>query len=268
MLFVNACYASLTLECLVDFLKFRNVNDDSFASAPAFAGDAGVCSDDVKNKILQFYANARTKMEVNFMQKPYIECALKNFQGELYENLLLKATAVELKGVGWRLWNTSQKNSRIKDLEKKAQDMVDAALIKCRGQIEYGTFFDSFYEQKRTEQFSDEFDFCMRKHLIDRNVINSNSYNFQANPKNLQTQSIDCVQIMKTALEQMKSQIAGAGSKCVIDIFLNNGYLDLLLKIQLLTKLNVTPLEKEVEKQVFIQQMINMTHSIRSCPQQ
>lgn len=262
---VNSCYASLTLECLVDFLKFRNVNDDSFALAPAYAGDAEVCSNEVKVKIREFYENARGKMDANFMQKPYIECAMKDFQGELYENLLLKALAIQLKGVGWRLWKTGQKNSRIKDLEDKAQDMVDGALIKCRGQIEYGTFFDTFYEQKRIEQFNDEFDFCMRKHLIDRNVISANSYNFKANPKNLRTEGIDCVHIMKTALEQMKTQVSSAGSTCVINTFIDNGYLDLMLKIQLLTKLNITPQEKEVEKQVFIQQMINMTHSIRSC---
>lgn len=256
----------MTLECVVDFLKFRNVNDDLFSSVAAFTGESETCSNENKVKIAEFYTNARAKMETNLKQKPYAECALKDFQGELYENLLLKATAIELKGVGWKFWKAGQKNTRIKDLEDKAQEMVDASLIKCRGQIEYGAFFDTFYEQKRGEEFNDEFDYCMRKHLVDRSIINQNSYNFKINPKNIRIDGINCDQVMKTALEQMKAQVSGSGSACVINTFLDNGYLDLILKIQLLTKLTVTPIEKEQEKKVFVQQMINMTHSIRSCP--
>jgi hypothetical protein len=179
-------------------------------------------------------------------QKPYVDCTIKEFRGELYENLLLKATAIELKGTGWKFWKVSQKNSRIKDLEEKAQDMVDSALIKCKGQTDYGAFFDNFYAQKKTENFNEDFDFCMRKHLVDRNVMNPNIYNFNINPKNVKIDAAKCDEIMKTALEQMKTQVAGAGSSCVINAFIDNGYLDLILKIQLLTKLNITPEEKQV----------------------
>jgi hypothetical protein len=266
IIFTRASDAKLTLECVVDFLKFRHVDDDSFSSVGEFTGDPGTCSDEVKAKIEDFYENARSKMENNLRQKPFAECALKDVQGELYENLLLKALAIELKGVGWKVWKISSKNTRIKDLEDKAQEMLDSALIKCRGYVEYGAFFDTFYEQKRGEEFNEQFDYCMRKHLVDRKQIAANKYNFNSNPKNLKTDGFACEQTMRTAMEQMKSQVSSAGTPCVINIFVDNGYLDLILKIQLLSKLNLTPEEKKLEKQIFIQQMINMTNSIRTCP--
>lgn len=265
---VHACYAKLSVECVVDFLKDRSVDDDFFASIGDFSGDASTCTNEVKSKISEFYMNARAKMEANFLQKPYTECVMKDVQGELYENMLLKATAIGLKGVGWKFWKTGQKNSRIQDLENKAQEMVNSALIKCKGQSDYGGFFDNYYEQKRSEVFNDDFDYCMRKHLVDKNVMNPNLYNFNVNPKNLRIDAAKCDEIMKIAHEQMKQQIASGGQTCVINTFIDNGYLDLILKIQLLTKLNITPEERQAEKQVFTQQMINMTHKIRTCPTQ
>lgn len=266
IILTRACYAKLTLECVVDFLKYRHVDDDTFSSVADYIGDPGTCTDEVKAKIEDFYETARAKMEVNFRQKPFADCALKEVQGEIYENLLLKATAVELKGVWWKIWKISSKNSRIKDLEDKAQELLDSALIKCKGQVEYGAFFDTFYEQKRSEVFNDEFDYCMRKYLVDRKILNGNKYNFVLNPKNLRTDGFSCERTMRIAKEQMKTQVAQASTPCVIDIFVDQGYLDLILKIQLLSKLNLTPEEKKLEKQIFIQQMINMTNTIRTCP--
>jgi hypothetical protein len=251
----------------VDFLKFRNVNDDAFNSCGAYNGDASKCSSEVQSLIEGYYTAAKSKLEANFRQKPYAECALKEIKGENYENLLLKASAIDMKGVGLKFWKLSKKNSRVKDLQEKAQEIVDSAVIKCKGQIDYGAFFDSFYEQKRGDQFNDNFDYCMRKYLVDRNVFSPNQYNFKVNPKNIRTDGINCDEIMKTALEQLKAQTTSAGTpSCIANTFIDKGYLDLILKIQLLSKLNLTPQEKQTEKQIFVTQMINMTHSIRNCP--
>jgi hypothetical protein len=267
-LLLQNCQAKLKVECLVDYLKFRNVNDDAFSSVDAYTGDPGTCTDEVKAKIETFYSTARSKLELNFRQKPYADCAMKEIEGESYENLLLKAAAVELKGVGLKFWKISDKNARVKDLEAKAQEIVDGALIKCKGQIDFGAFFDTYFEQKRGEQFNDQFDYCMRMHLSDKSFIKMNQYGFNVNPKYIDTSSVNCDTIMTTAFEQMRAQVSGAGSKpCVIDRFIEHGYLDLILKIQLLTKLTaLTPAEKQLEKQVFVTQMINMTHAIKSCP--
>lgn len=263
---VITCQAKLTIECLVDYLKFRNVNDDAFDSVEAYSGDPGTCSNDVKTKVNEIYGAARSKMELNFKQKPYADCAMKQVEGESYESLILKAEAIELKGVGLKFWKINSKKSKVEDLQKKAQEIVDDALIRCKGQTDYGAFFDSFYEQKRLEPMTDEFEYCMKKHLVDNAVVDPRSYGFKMNPKNLRTENINCVDLMKIAMEQMKASISSAGSTCVINSFINNGYLDLIMKIQLLAKLALTPSERNLERQSFVDSMINMTHKIKSCP--
>lgn len=250
----------------MDYLKFRNVNDETFSSVEAYSGDPGSCSDAVKLKVYEIYGIARSKMESNFKQKPYADCAMKQVESETYESLILKAEAIELKGVGLKFWKISSKKAKVQELQNKAQEIVDDAIIRCKGQTDYGAFFDSFYEQKRSEPMTDEFEYCMKKYLVDNAVVNSRLYDFKLNPKNLRTDNINCIEIMKIATEQMKASISSAGSSCVINSFISNGYLDLIMKIQLLAKLNLTHSEKNVEKQSFVGSMINMTHKIKSCP--
>lgn len=265
-IFVITSHAKLTKECLVDYLKFRNVVDETFDSIEAYTGDPGTCSSAVATKVNEIYGVTRSKMESNFKQKPYADCAMKEVETRSYEHVLLTVEVVEMKGVGLKFWKISSKNSKIEELKKKAQEFVDNAIIKCKGETDYGAFFDSFYEQKRSEPMTDEFEYCMKKFLVDKGVVNSNLYNFKLNPKNLRTAGINCDDMMATALDQMRANIGNAGSSCVIDAFLTNGYLDLIMKIQLMAKLTLSPTEKEFEKDKFVKSMINMTHKIKECP--
>jgi hypothetical protein len=257
--------AKLTKECLTDFLKFRNVQDEAFESIDNYSGDPGTCTSDVKAKINEIYGLERSKMESHIKKKPHADCAMREIEKESYENLLLTAEVIELKGVGLKFWKLSGKKSRIEELQKQAQDMADNALIMCQGQTEYGAFFDTFFEQKRTERVNDENDYCTRKHLIDKSVINPALYNFKLNPKDIRIDLINCNAIMKTELEQMKATFAGAVNACAGNTFIDNGYLEMLMKIQVLSKLTLTPGQKQTEKQTFVNSMIEMTHKIKSC---
>lgn len=130
-LLIASCHAKLTIECLVEYLKFLNVHDDAYDSVEQYTGDPGTCTDDVRLKTAEIYEIARSKMETNFLQKPHADCAMKMIKSESYENLMLKAEAIEMKGVGFRFWNISSQNSKIEQLQKEAQEMIDSALIKC-----------------------------------------------------------------------------------------------------------------------------------------
>ena len=191
---------------------------------------------------------------------------MTEIETEEYQNILLTAEAIELKGVGLKFWKIGSKKSRVEELRNQAQDLVDTALIKCKGLTDYGAFFDTFYENKRTEPITDEFDYCLRRSLIDKLVISTHQYNFKVNPKNIRTDHIKCNDVMEIALEQLRTSISAAGSPCIINTFIDNGYLDMILKINLLTKLSLTSVEKENEKKLFIDSMISMTHKIKSCP--
>ena len=245
----------------------HQVQDEVFESIGTNSGDPGTCTSDVKAKIDEIYGIARSRMESNFKQKIHSDCAMKEVEKDSkYEVLLLTAEVVNMKGVGMKFWKISSKNTKIEQLQNQAQELVNNAIIRCKGQSDYGAFFDSFYEQKSHEPLAEDFDYCMRKHLVNIELISSTVYNFKVNPNNVRTGTIDCDSIMKTALIQMKASITEAGSPCVVEAFINSGYLDLIMKIQLLSKLTLTQDQKLAEKRKFIDAMIEMTHQIKTCP--
>lgn len=262
---ISIVCARPSLECLADYLKFRNVHDNSFNSVEPYTGPPSKCTDDLRAEINDIYRETRMKIESNFLQKPYVDCAIENVEGEIFENIKLKALAIDLKGVGLKFWKISAKNAKIDDINRKAQEMVDDAIIKCKGVFDYGAFFDSFFEQKRRETLSDINDYCVRKHLVEKALINPKLYNFQMNPKNINVNDIDCNLVLSQIYEQMKISIASVGSPCVVKMFIDNGYLDLMMKIEILAKLNITPAEKASEKEHFVNTMINVTHRIKKC---
>lgn len=238
-----------------------------FSSVDKYTGNPSDCTDNIRTKIEEFLNEVRTKLNNHAVKKHYTECVVKEIKTDIYENHRLAALAADMKGIGIKFWKIGDKNKYIETNQMKAQEVEDNALIKCQGQKKYGEFFDSFYEQKKVEQYTNEFDYCMRKHLLDKNLINNNQYGYKINPKSIPTDRVRCDEIMSLAFEQMKAQINADGAQqCTVDKFITYGYLDEILKIQLLSKLTMTPDEKNMEKQKFISQMIYLTDLIKSCP--
>lgn len=263
----STTFAKLSKECLVDYLKFRNVHDEIFSSVDSYSGEPTKCTNDVKNKINEIHDYAQSKLEANFQKKPYANCAMTKVRAnENYQNTMLIAEVVELKGVGIKFWKIGSKNSKIEELQKQAQEILDNAFIDCKSHTDYGAFFDTFMEQKGMEATTDEYDYCLRRHLVDKLIVSTRQYNFKVNPKNIRTDNIDCKEIIETANQRTSFSIGSAAKPCVINTFIENGYLDTILKLQMLSKLTLSLEEKQHEKQNFIDLMISMTHKVKSCP--
>lgn len=265
---LRKCEAKLSVECAVDYLKFRHFDDDYFASVKSYTGTPSECSDDIRSTVESFYEDVRTRFNNHAARRAHTECVVKELKlTDKYEVARLAAKTADIKGVGLKFWKSGDKNKFIEKQQKIAQELEDDAFINCQGRKSYGEFFDTFFAQKKNEQVADKFDYCMRKHLQDRSFIHVGQYGFNANPKSISTQKITCDDIMRDKFDAMKAQIiADGGKQCTVDKFISNGYLDEMLKIELLSKLNMSPAEKEAEKEKFIAHMVSLTHVIKSCP--
>jgi hypothetical protein len=266
---LQKCEAKLSVECVVDYLKFRHFDVNYFSSVGTFNGNPSACSDDIRSQVEAIYYDEREKLNRHAVKAEHTECVIKEIKTtEDFESRKLAAFAANLKGVGLKFWKSGDKNKYIEKNNKEAQDLEDNAFVKCQGQKRFGEFYDSYFEQKKAETFADDFDLCLRKYIIDRQILKNNQYGLTLNPRRIQTNKINCDEVMTKVLDEMKSQVrAEGGLECSVDIFISNGYLDELLKIQLLSKLlNLQPAEKELERQTYVDQMVKLTNLIKSCP--
>ena len=261
--------AKLTVECIVDYLKFKHFDTEYFSSVDKYTGNPSDCTDDIRSQNELFYSEVRTKFSNHVVRKEYADCVVKEVRAETqFENYRLAALGAEMKGVGLKFWKTGDKNKYIEQNKNKALEYENNGLINCQGRKKYGEFFDSFYKQKKSEQFTVDFEYCLRKYLGDNNIIKHDQYGFSVNMiQAARSRGIRCDDIMRVTKDQMKAQITADGAEtCTVDRFIANGYLDEILKVQMLSKLTMTASEKEAEKENFINKMISLTNLIKSCP--
>lgn len=256
------------LECLADYLKSRNVTDEQFESVTDKQSDRLTCNNNVKTKINDFHNEVQYQMETNNLQKPYADCAInKVIASESYELAKLHALFVDEKGIGLKFWKYNSKKSKVDALEAQAREVVDDAIIDCKGHFDYGNFFDDYYKKHETELAeSDKIDYCIRDHLVKKNFIEPIKYRgFRVNPKNIDTSGLICAGELQTIMSKMKEDTAKATNNCITDVFYNNGYLELILKIQVLATLGLDKQQKDKERKQFIDSMIELTKKIKIC---
>lgn len=264
---VQFCSTELTVECLADYLKFNNVSDDTFDKTIKNSGDIQ-CSENIRSKVDSIHGEIQSKIESNLLQSPYSDCIMKEIRGQKeFELNKLHAIYVDKKGIGLKFWKYNSKKSKIEELENNAQEVINSAIIECKGRADYGQFFDSYYEKhKHDSSMTDEVDYCARDHLVKKQLIDPKLYGFKSNPKNLDTRNLECSLILSSTLDKLKSEVGGASNDCVLNTFYDNGYIDMILKIQLLSKMSLNQHDKENEKTKFANAMIELTRKIKSCP--
>lgn len=167
--------------------------------------------------------------------------------------------------VGWKFWRSSAKEARYEELKTEIDDLGSKILEKCAAVDHYGKFFDSTLEKRPPLYSKGESEYCLRRYLVEKYLIDPFAYNFIVNPKNVTMENYNCEAIMRDILEPAYDNLKKDESECSWKILKENGYYDYLLKLELLSKLSLTLKDKAIERQKFIDSMFEITKKTREC---
>lgn len=167
--------------------------------------------------------------------------------------------------VGWQFWKSSAKDARYAELQKQIDELGSRILEKCAGVEHFGKFFDSTLEKRPPLYSKGENEYCIRRYLIEKSMIDAFSYNFNVNPKNITMENYNCEVIMKEILDPAYENLKKDESECSWNILKDSGYYDWLLKLELLSKLNLSPHDKIFEREKFIEVMFQITQKTKTC---
>lgn len=263
-------YEILTQECLTKYLKDRQITEEILSYVDGYVGSISDCKSAVRTKLANLYDNLRKKLNSDRTSRPFVECIMKDIEEEddliSYENIILQETAVEMIS-NWRFWKYFSKTSRLETLQAEAQDIVKKSLLKCKGHREYGDLFSNINEKTTQWNRSGEQEYCIRKILVEKDMLNPNFYRFRDNPRNVRTESLDCQQIFKNVLDEFYKELETSNkiSECFLQTYRKNGYAENILKAEVLSKLDLTVSDKSKEKQNFINSMVDITFDTRNC---
>jgi hypothetical protein len=167
--------------------------------------------------------------------------------------------------VGWKFWRSSAKETRYEELKTEVDNLGSKILEKCAASEHFGKFYDSNMEKRPSLYAKGENEYCIRRYLIEKYLIDAFSYNLNVNPKNITMENYNCDVIMREILEPAYENLKKDESECSLAILRDNGYYDYLLKLELLSKLTLTAHEKLIERQKFIDAMFDITQKSRQC---
>lgn len=266
----NANYEEkLTLECAKRYLKDKNIEEDILSYVNPFVGSLTDCESAVKSKLTTITSNLRSKLNGNRLHRPFVECVMRDIEeedDESYDLLVLRETAIDMVSA-WRFWSYWSKSSRLEELQASAQRIVDRSLLKCKGHREFGDLFTNIQEGSVTWDRSGEDEYCIRTYLVTKTLLNPQFYNFRYNPRNVQSDGLNCEPLTTDAIDKIYDEVKDSKniSNCYLRVYRENNYADYLLKAEVLSKLSLSRSDKSREKQDFINSMVSITYDTQKC---
>jgi len=264
-----ANYEDLSLECLKKYLKDRNVNEEILEYVNPYVGSLIDCQSAVKTAVADIHSNLRNNLNGNRKNRPFVECTMRDIEeedDESYELIRLRETAVAMVS-NWRFWKYFSKKSRSEELSSSANSIVDKSLLKCKGHREFGDLFNNIFEGTVKWNRTGEQQYCIRRVLVEKQLLNENIYNFRDNPKNVRTENLDCQEIVTKVTDGLYDEVASSRkiSGCALDAFRKNNYADYILKTEVLSRLSLLAADKSKERQNFINVLVDITYEANKC---
>lgn len=268
----SICYASvnevLTHECLKKYLKDREIYEDILEYVDSFVGSLTNCESAVKTKLAEINDNLRNELSRDRLTRPYVECVMRDVEeeDETFEKVKLRETAVDMIS-NWRFWKYFSKSSRLDELRAKAKQIVDKSVVKCKGHRQFGDMFTDISDHTIEWNRSGEQEFCIRKVLVEKGLLNDKLYDFKPNPRNVREEKLVCKDVFEMILNDFYERLKSDAnlSDCVINKYRENGYAENVLKAEVLSKLTLSRSDKSKERQNFINSMVDVTYDARSC---
>lgn len=260
---------SLTLECLKRYLKDRSIEEDVLSFVNPYVGSLTDCEVAVRTKLASIYSDLRSSLNSDRKVRPFVECAMRDLEeedDESYEKNVLTETAVEMIS-NWRFWSYFSKSSRLDDLKAKSKRIVNRSMLKCRGNREFSELFSNIQDGSLTWERTGEEEYCIRKYLVDKFLINTRAYGFRDNPRNVRTEIQKCDETIKVVITDIYDEIKESKklSSCSLNVYREGNYADQILKAELLSKLTLEKWDKTKEKNDFINAIIEITYDTQKC---
>jgi hypothetical protein len=266
----NMQYDKHQTKCIISYL--RNLNDasmiDEYFSSITTVSNLAVtipCTSQIrvsKSNLLNQFIYSKSQRNA---------CASNALSSdERLRNFLLKKKAIESIKISWIgktiNWFSDKRSAALRAVNVEIKAIEVNTERSCR-QRQLETLFESFFDNNTDEMISydDVEEFCIKKELIDSEIIRENEFEFEVNPTNLQISARSCKQIiheLKTDVYEFIKHSDDPLSNCKVNELDSEQYFETLLKAEFLTKLNLSVDEREREKNKFVAKMLKISDNL------
>lgn len=263
------------VNCFIKHLKSEGKLESSYPEATV-ANHIEHCEDNVKDLKKEAYKKVALTVRRKSDFGEYTTCIMAGLRSKHWaEEIMLKIVYEASLTL-----SAEEKETKLATADAAIEDTVEEAFFLCVVDKEFGGMFDSMMKKdaSSSSEEDDPFeDYCARKLVVDNKLIDTVKYNVILNPKNLDVSAANCEQVLEKAFKTLEVAVTKTlkddddfnfddkESQCIINKYREQNFGQKLMRLGVLSELDVTAETKEEEKKNFIQTMYELVRMVKAC---
>ncbi|XP_070497466.1 uncharacterized protein [Chironomus tepperi] len=265
-------------ECIAKNLRDKKLLDNDFKfseNSQHLECDAVIA--ELKQKILTDDLNLtllREESENSKALKKLVQDNLVCIKDELiasgYSETKMKISIYEVS----RNLQMKQRKQLTASTKAEGDKKMQISILKCVTGPIFGKLFDDLMKGEDEQELEGkQINYCIRKYVVDKNLIDTNELTVNLNPDNIEI-SIDCEQGMKTAIvtleEAIKETYKGLYNleiqiQCLINVIMTGKGLDYTAKAFVLSEANLSDDKKNQYRSEFVDNFRALSDEMAKC---
>lgn len=265
--------------CIADYLKSKGLVGAQFGSDRPLNPFCTAIVEITKNHILD---SVRLEVLSDKDMRKEADCVMNSLKKSEFGNSLLVVYVYELTdGIA-----EAERTEMLKQAQTKVTRATFDAFMTCQADQKFGQLFDELLEADSSseEETKDQEDYCIRKHIIDNKLIDTNRFHLKLNPKHLDTSTIDCNVVYQKALKvaedelvealldddsseenEVQSNIDPSNVTCLLDVVRHGNYIDKMVHFDYVREFDLDASRKSELRQKFIIVMTKLAEDSSKC---
>lgn len=244
------------LNCAIRHLKSLSMLELDFPEQDA-GDEQGDCVKLIKEATDAVFVNPGTKFPHKEFQK-YKTCMTSNLKARRWPEYNMKLAIF----VTASYLSQNETQLRINEIKKQRKKLVQNAVKLCV----FSEIFDElFTRSSREDEESKASSYCVRKHVVENNFVDTKTYKIDLNPDNLDLSLIECAEHLRRQTQKIESELDGKISDCAKEKILKGEYVTRMMAFEVLSSLNITDDQKEAERRNFIDLMLQLMKAAGDC---
>jgi hypothetical protein len=264
-------------ECIANYVKSKGLVDEKFGTDDEVTE---LCKNICKLTSMNSLNNVMKQLEDYDDYKNYTHCAVKKaFMFTSVPDELLTLYTYQKDD---SILSEDEKNEKINELSQRISIIVTGTVIDCQTDEKIGKVFEQLIDPNVSveSELSPEQDFCVRKHIIDNNLLNNQIYDLDSNPNDIDGSSLNCDEIYPQVVVQIEDEIVSSAIQdvdsnesieaklseeqktCIDRVARDGNYVEKLLPYEYLHEFELSKDLKNYEKHTFITLVKSMGNDI------
>lgn len=248
--------------CIAGLLKHKDLLETGF---PEGAYTPATCDPTISKLQSDMYANTLKELTHNDETIKDAECIVEMLRHSKMSDYFLMAKNLE---TSTHLSN-SQKEQKTKEMKKNQEDLLNSIKATCYSTRHFGEEFVNLLHKNEDISNDPKKAYCLRKYVVDHNLIEMNNYHIKLNKQNIDISGINCGPVMEdltkiekaTLTNTYKTEDKTRTSKkieCMVQKAMDNSFANKIWSIVVLGELKMSDKQKKDERKRYIETMLRI----------